>query len=71
MNYIGALVRAVLAAAYWWGVGIVLYIVTGGDPSPQNVAPTFVQTYGPVALVVAGGILVYSLLIFADRRWAR
>ena len=67
MSWMGSLARAIASALYWWGVGWLLYMVTGGDPLPLGPERSIWQIYGPVTLIVVGAIIINAFLVRLDR----
>lgn len=66
MSFPAALLRAILSAAYWFAVLVVLYASVAGDPAePREGA---VATYAAPLLVVVAGVLLHAVLA---RWWAR
>lgn len=67
MTWIASFVRAIGSACYWWGVGWLLYLVTGGDSLPLGRERGFWQEYGPVTLIVVAAVVINALLLRLDR----
>ena len=67
MSWTGSFARAVASAFYWWGVGWLIYMVTGGDRMALGQEHSVWQDYSPVSLVVIGAVVLNAVLTRFDR----